>query len=177
MFCGIFSTTTFRSKQPPTVIIGVLWKIDGYAIMGSTYQPFQNPMCGVYCQISIWARRCLQGSYSGQQLFVCDVTDAVNQCWLELDRVCGWRKSSFIGGRLSSLLEGIVQTNSIRPGTFHIRGLLFQTTSGWEHVHCLLSATPLFFEQFCNCQIVAEISALPTAWGSWMTQLATELVC
>ena len=117
----------------------------------------------------IWARRCLQGSYRGQQLFVSDVTDAVNQCCLELDRVCGWRKSSFIGGCLSS--------NWVRPGTFDIRVLLFQATPGWEHVHCLLSATPVLFEPFFNCQVVAEISALSTAWSSWMMRLATELVC
>ena len=125
----------------------------------------------------IWARRCLQGSYSGQQLFVCDVTDAVHQCCFELDRICGWRKFSFIGGCLYGLLEGIVQTNWIRPGTFHIRVLLFQRTPGWEHIHCLLSANPVVFGPFCKCQIVAEISALPTAWSSWMTRLATELVC
>ena len=69
----------------------------------------------------------------------------------------GWRKSSFIGGRLSSLLEGNCADQF--DTTWHFSHPRFAFPSNFwlgNMFHCLLSATPLFFEQFCNCQIVAE---------------------
>eukprot|EP00435_Cladocopium_sp_Y103_P010195 s151_g2.t1 len=64
-----------------------------------------------------------QGSYSGQQLFVCDVTDAVNQCCLELDRVRGWRKYPYVGGSLAGLLEGIAPSIDVEMNlqSFHLQ--------------------------------------------------------
>jgi hypothetical protein len=63
-------------------------------------------------------------------------------------------------------------------GTFHIRVLLFQTPNE-EHsdtAQHLVNATPLNFEPFNHLFfIVSEISNLPAAWCSDMTQLATEL--
>jgi len=63
-------------------------------------------------------------------------------------------------------------------GTFHIRVLLFQAPSE-EHndtAQHLVNATPLNFEPFKHpFFIVSEVSALPAAWCSDMTQLATEL--
>ena len=122
----------------------------------------------------MWTRRCLQEAYHGQHVFICHVTVAGVQCCLELDRVLSWRKHSFTGGCLRSVLEGILATAWIHHGTFHLRILLFQTPSE-EHsdtAHHLVNATPLNFEPFNQHCIVAEISNLPAAWCSDMTRLA-----
>jgi hypothetical protein len=39
----------------------------------------------------LWERRCLQGTFHGQQLIVCDITDSAAISVLELDRCRGWR--------------------------------------------------------------------------------------
>ena len=38
----------------------------------------------------LWEPRCLQGTFHGEQLVVCDVSDSSRLRFLELDRCCGW---------------------------------------------------------------------------------------
>ena len=94
-------------------VIGRLWKIDGYASMGSTYQPFQYPMCGVYRQISICGHEdaCRARIASNSYSFVMLQMLSTNAAWNLI--------VSVDGASAPSLLEGIMQTNWVRPGTFH----------------------------------------------------------
>ena len=125
----------------------------------------------------LWTRRCLQGAFHGQQLFVCDVTDSLQRSILELDRTEGWRMKSFQGSSLAQLLQCIVDTKWLWSSTFHLRVLLFQTNGCGAHVCDLLSALPMMFAPFHHCKIVVEISVLPVAWSNEMKQLVTTLAC
>ena len=123
----------------------------------------------------MWTRRCLQGSFHGQQVLVCDVTHPLERCFLELDRVNGWRKQSYCGNGLAALFQSLLSSEWLWRSTFHLRVLLFQTSPEQTHVDALLRETPMFFEPFHLCRIVAEVSLLPMAWSGAMKQLATTL--
>ena len=123
----------------------------------------------------MWTRRCLQGSFHGQQVFVCDVTHPLNRCFLELDRVNGWRKQSYHGNCLGALFQSLLDSEWLWRSTFHLRVLLFQTSPEQHHVDALLRELPMFFEPLHVCRIVAEVSFLPVAWSGDMKQLATTL--
>ena len=123
----------------------------------------------------LWSRKCLQGSYHGQQVVVCEVSHPEQHCCLELDRLLGWRKRTILGGSLSQLLRGIHDTGWLLPHTFHLRLLIFQADSQLGQVHQLLSEAPLLFQPFHLQQIVAEISKLPFAWSSMMKQLVADM--
>lgn len=123
----------------------------------------------------MWTRRCLQGSFHGQQVFVCDVTHPLDRCFLELDRTNGWRKQSYTGNDLAALFQSILSSDWLWRSTFHLRVLLFQTEPEPTHADALLRETPMFFEQFHLCHIVVEVSLLPVAWSGTMKQLATTL--
>ena len=124
----------------------------------------------------MWTRRCLQGSFHGQQVLVCDVTHPLERCFLELDRVNGWRKQSYCGNGLAALFQSLLSSEWLWRSTFHLRVLLFQTSPEQTHIDVLLMReTPMFFEPFHLCRIVVEVSFLPMAWSDAMKQLATTL--
>ena len=78
----------------------------------------------IACDKHMWARRCLQGAYHGQRVYLpCD------RCWgtmlLENDHVPGWRKHSFPGDCLRSVLEGILATAWVHPRHLSYSSLAF----------------------------------------------------
>ena len=97
----------------------------------------------------LWDKRCLQGLYHGQQLFVVEVSDPTYFHCLELDRQEGWRHCRFLGGSFMLFLHGIEHTTWVWPSTFHLRVLLFQADSGTNAAQALLSDLPLAFPPFC----------------------------
>ena len=121
----------------------------------------------------LWTRKCLQGSFHGQQLFVCKV-DGSLQCCMELHRVMGWRKRSFVAFCLRDLLAGIMGANWLHSGTFHVRVLLFQDAHH-DQVTKFLSETPMSFQPFHLSNIVTEVSPVPPAWAGEMKSLAEVL--
>ena len=121
----------------------------------------------------LWTRKCLQGSFHGQQLFVCKV-DGSLQCCMELHRVMGWRKRSFVAFCLRDLLAGIMGANWLHSGTFHVRVLLFQDAHH-DQVTKFLSETPMSFQPFHLSHIVTEVSPVPPAWAGEMKSLAEVL--
>ena len=88
----------------------------------------------------LWERRCLQGTFHGQQLIVCDITDSAAISVLELDRCCGWRCHRAPVGTQSihDILELFLATGWIRPSTFHLKVLLFHQDSHAERLPDLL---------------------------------------
>ena len=121
----------------------------------------------------LWTRKCLQGSFHGQQLFVCKV-DGSLQCCMELHRVMGWRKRSFVAFCLRDLLAGIMGANWLHSGTFHVRVLLFQDAHH-DQVTKFLSETPMSFQPFHLSNVVTEVSPVPPAWAGEMKSLAEVL--
>ena len=122
----------------------------------------------------LWEKRCLKGSFHGQQVFACDVSDPGYAITLELDRFSGWRGQR--GDQsIAALLQNVADTGWIRPGTFHVKMLLFARQFPSERLSGLLALTPFCFDAFSAPCIVAEISMLPVVWLGDMTRLATEL--
>ena len=74
----------------------------------------------------MWDRRCLQGSFHGQKVFVCLIGPGNCGVILELDRTLGWRA---LPGQMlhtpDALLSEVWNSNWIKFATFHIRMLLF----------------------------------------------------
>ena len=127
----------------------------------------------------LWERRCLQGTFPGQQLIVCDITDSAAISVLELDRCCGWRCHRAPVGTQSihDILELFLATGWLRPSTFHLKVLLFHQDSHAERLPDLLGSLPIHFHPFDPLCIVTEICTLPLRWLGDMTRLANELVC
>ena len=125
----------------------------------------------------LWEKRCLQGSFHGQQVFACDVSDPGYAITLELDRFSGWRgqRGDYSSQSIAALLQNVADTGWIRPGTFHVKMLLFARQFPSERLSELLALTPFCFDAFSAPCIVAEISMLPVVWLGDMTRLATEL--
>eukprot|EP00438_Fugacium_kawagutii_P025509 Skav224846 [mRNA] locus=scaffold3408:400406:402288:+ [translate_table: standard] len=122
----------------------------------------------------LWDRRCLQGSFHGQQLFVCELAQGLV---LELDRVLGWRAHH---GRLPQesgfvLLQNVWSSGWVRPTTFHIRILMFEPTGDLDMASAILRELPLFHAPSFHAKVVLEISALPANWLSQVKLLAEEL--
>ena len=149
-------------------VIGRLWKIDGYASMGSTYQPFQYPMCGVYRQISICGHEdaCRARIASNSYSFVMLQMLSANAAWNLI--------VSVDGASAPSLLEGIMQTNWVRPGTFHhfSRGSFAFPSNYWVGT-CSLSSEccPRVFPT------ILQISDSENFSLAHCLELATELIC
>ena len=157
------------------VATGKIWKIVGCGTMGSPLCLNPRRAFSHYLKC-MWTRRCLQGSFHGQQVFVCDVTHPLERCFLGLDRVNGWRKQSYCGKGSAALFQSLLSSEWLWRSTFHLRVLPFQTSPEQTHIDALLMReTPMFFEPFHLCRIVVEVSFLPMAWSGAMKQLATTL--
>ena len=174
----MFFTTfiTMGSISPQLVIAwhGNLWNMIGLLLMDC---PLTGYLARIYFQFPLslsCGRRCLQGSFHGQQVFACDVSDPGYAITLELDRFSGWRGQR--GDQsIAALLQNVADTGWIRPGTFHVKMLLFARQFPSERLSGLLALTPFCFDAFSAPCIVAEISMLPVVWLGDMTRLATEL--
>ena len=105
------------------------------------------------------------------------MSDPASALTLDLDRFSGWRgrRSDSGSQSIAALLQNLVDTGWIRPGTFHVRMLLFDRPCPSERLSELLAITPFCFDALKPLCIVAEISMLPVNWLGDMTRLATEL--
>lgn len=127
----------------------------------------------------LWEVLCLQGSFTGQQVFVCAVRAApAAMTILELDRSLRWR--AFPGRGVSntgSLLQDIWESGWIRQTTFHLRILLFQLNDAADDLEVFMNVLPLSFEPLHRSKVVVEISFLPYEWRSRIKRLTMELAC
>ena len=115
--------------------------------------------------------------FSRTTSFACDVSDPGYALTLELDRFSGWRgqRGDYGSQSIAALLQNVADTGWIRPGTFHVKMLLFARQFPSERLSELLALTPFCFDAFSAPCIAAEISMLPVVWLGDMTRLATEL--
>ena len=103
---------------------------------------------------TFWRRACGPGDASreasnGQQVFVCDATLPLDRCFLELDRVNGWRRvaKTIIPRQLFSVFvpkpseQWVAVAQYFPPPSSSIPNSPVQ-----NHVDALLKETPMFFE-------------------------------
>ena len=126
-----------------------------------------------------WEKRCLQGAYHGQQVFVADVGSLATLNILELDRSAGWRKHTGFAWDLTAanLIMEVANTEWILPATFHIRLLLFESSTDLTHVEQILREAPFRCEIFQQHFVVIEMSRLLGRWVGEMKQLVDNLSC
>eukprot|EP00438_Fugacium_kawagutii_P026675 Skav231882 [mRNA] locus=scaffold54:313976:319226:- [translate_table: standard] len=151
-----------------------LWRSweEGWLVHHGIYvgSPSGQNVFSISQHLHLWDRRCLQGSFHGQQVVVCETSMDMGY-YLELDRTQGWR---LLPGQLgpSTTLPGLLQdiwnTGWLRTSTFHLRILLFQMDGGQHLCQALLGATPFAFTPFREFTLVTELSLLPDAWHSRM---------
>ena len=122
----------------------------------------------------LWERRCLQRTFHGQQLIVCDITDSAAISVLVVGAATGhqWALNPF-----TTSWNFFLATGWLRPSTFHLKVLLFHQDSHAERPPDLLGSLPIHFHPFDPLCIVTEICTLPLRWLGDMTRLANELAC
>ena len=126
-----------------------------------------------------WEKRCLQGTFYGQQVSVADVGSLDSLTILELDRGAGWRKHTCSNWDLiaTNLLMELVNAGWISLATFHIRLLLFESSTGFTHMERILREAPFSCEFFQQNYIVIGMSRLQGTWMGEMKQLVDTLGC
>ena len=101
----------------------------------------------------------MQGTFYGQKVFVADVESLDRLTILELDWSAGWQTHTCSTWDLTAtnLLMELVHAGW---ATFHIRLLLFESSTGFTHVERILREAAFSCEFFQRNYIVIEMSRL-----------------
>ena len=124
-----------------------------------------------------WEKRCLQGTFYGQKVFVADAESLDSLTILELEWSAGWQTHTCSTWDLTAtyLLMELVHAGW---ATFHIRLLLaslIESSTGFTHVERILREAPFSCEFFQQNYLVIEMSSLQCTRMGEMKQLVDIL--
>ena len=118
----------------------------------------------------------MQGTFYGQKVFVADAESLDSLTILELEWSAGWQTHTCSTWDLTAtyLLMELVHAGW---ATFHIRLLLFESSTGFTHVERILREAPFSCEFFQQNYLVIEMSSLQCTRMGEMKQLVDTLGC
>ena len=170
-----FDTSNIGESQSKLLLIGLLGSdakmIGSVTTDSKTLRP--SPCVCSACWQTFLGERFLQGTFYGQKVFVADVESLDSLTILELDWSAGWQTHACSTWDLTAtnLLMELVHAGW---ATFHIRLLLFESSTGFTHVERILREAPFSCEFFQQNYIVIEMSRLQCTRMGEMIPLAAD---